>query len=50
MFGSDWPVCLLAARYEQVVDAAHKLTASLSEAERGRVFGENAISVYGLRE
>ena len=50
MFGSDWPVCLLAATYEQVVDAAHKLTACLSEAERGRVFGENAISVYGLRE
>jgi L-fuconolactonase len=50
MFGSDWPVCLLFASYEQVVEAAHKLTASLSEAERGRVFGENAISVYGLRE
>jgi L-fuconolactonase len=49
MFGSDWPVCLLSASYEQVVEAAHKLTASLSEAERSRVFGENAISVYGLR-
>lgn len=50
MFGSDWPVCLLFASYEQVVEAAHNLTASLSEAERGRVFGENPISVYGLRE
>jgi L-fuconolactonase len=49
MFGSDWPVCLLSASYEQVVDAAHRLTASLSELERARVFRENAISVYGLR-
>ena len=50
MFGSDWPVCLLSATYEQVVEAAHRLTASLSETERGRVFGENAISVYALAE
>jgi L-fuconolactonase len=48
MFGSDWPVCLLAADYQQVCDAAAALTASLSSREQADVFGGNAIRVYGL--
>jgi L-fuconolactonase len=48
MFGSDWPVCLLAASYDAVVDAAEQLTAGLSAAERAAVFGANAIRAYGL--
>lgn len=48
MFGSDWPVCLLAASYGQVVDAARELTASLSPAERAEVFGGTAARVYGI--
>lgn len=50
LFGSDWPVCLLAARYEQVLDLAGELLASLSDAERRLVFGENAVRLYGLAE
>ena len=34
MFGSDWPVCTLAATYEAVVAAAEELTAVLSGPER----------------
>lgn len=48
MFGSDWPVCLLAATYDQVVGAARALTASLTQAERAHVFESTAVAVYGL--
>jgi L-fuconolactonase len=46
MFGSDWPVCLLAASYARVMELARTLTAGLSEAERAAVFGETAARVY----
>jgi L-fuconolactonase len=48
MFGSDWPVCLLAATYEEVVEAARSVTVSLSVDERDLVFGETTRRVYGL--
>jgi L-fuconolactonase len=48
MFGSDWPVCLLAAPYPRVVEAARSLTAELSKADRDLVFGETARRVYRL--
>ncbi|MGW2590784.1 amidohydrolase family protein [Streptomyces sp. NPDC001515] len=49
MFGSDWPVCRLAATYTQVVDAARALTEGLSATEREAVFATTATRVYGLR-
>jgi L-fuconolactonase len=48
IFGSDWPVCLLAASYPRVVATARELTANLSAAEQAAVFGENARTVYRL--
>ncbi|MFJ2029089.1 amidohydrolase family protein [Streptosporangium sp. NPDC087985] len=48
MFGSDWPVCLLAAPYETVLESARTLTAHLSESERDGVFGGVAARVYGI--
>ncbi|SDH08130.1 amidohydrolase family protein [Nonomuraea jiangxiensis] len=48
MFGSDWPVCLLAAEYEQVVAAADELCAGLSESERAAVFAGTARRAYNL--
>ena len=48
MFGSDWPVCLLAASYAEVVGAARELTDRLSRAEREAVFGGAAESAYRL--
>ena len=50
MFGSDWPVCLLAASYERVVDTARELTAELSEPEQEQIFGGTAAEFYGLAE
>jgi L-fuconolactonase len=49
MFGSDWPVCLLAAPgYADVLAAAEQLTAGASRAERDAVFGGTAERVYRL--
>ncbi|MFF0732764.1 amidohydrolase family protein [Streptomyces chartreusis] len=48
MFGSDWPVCTLAATYAEVLAAARQLTDVLSDAERTQVFEGTAARVYGL--
>jgi L-fuconolactonase len=48
MFGSDWPVCLLAASYAEVVEAARALTAGLSAAEQESIFSGTATRVYSL--
>ncbi len=48
MAGSDWPVCLLAAGYAEVLDATSALLAELAPAERAAVLGGTATRVYGL--
>ncbi|MCQ4079845.1 amidohydrolase family protein [Streptomyces sp. RB6PN25] len=48
MFGSDWPVCRLAASYAEVLAAARMLTAGLTASEQAAVYGETACRVYGL--
>ncbi|WP_199545969.1 amidohydrolase [Streptomyces sp. N35] len=48
MFGSDWPVCRLAASYGEVLDSARELTAGLGEGERQEIFAGTARRVYGL--
>ena len=48
MFGSDWPVCLLAGTYERVLDALQKLLAHLTENEQRRIFSDNAVEFYRL--
>ena len=50
MFGSDWPVCLVAASYERVLAAARFALDGLDEAALRRVFGETATEVYRLAE
>jgi L-fuconolactonase len=50
MFGSDWPVCLLASDYAGVMALARSLTAGLSPSERAAVFGETAARAYRLGE
>ncbi|MEV8031736.1 amidohydrolase family protein [Streptomyces sp. NPDC086182] len=46
MFGSDWPVCTLAATYGQVVRSAEELTSGLDGSERRSVFAGTAGRVY----
>jgi L-fuconolactonase len=48
VFGSDWPVCLLAASYEEVLQTTRTLLADLGDAERSAVFGGTARTVYRL--
>lgn len=49
MYGSDWPVCLLAASYNQVYDLLeYSLPKGLTEQERRDIFGNNAARFYKL--
>jgi L-fuconolactonase len=48
MFGSDWPVCLLAASYGAVLDALAYTLRDLPESTRCKIMGHNAIRFYGL--
>lgn len=48
VFGSDWPVCTLAASYARWVGALSALTRSESEENRSKLFHENAVRVYRL--
>jgi L-fuconolactonase len=48
MYGSDWPVCLLAASYEQQLSIVHRYISKLSTAEKLAVLGENAETFYNL--
>jgi L-fuconolactonase len=48
IFGSDWPVCLLAASYQQVIDSSRAALGSLTTVEMAAVFGGNAAKAYRL--
>jgi L-fuconolactonase len=48
MFGSDWPVCLLAATYGQVKQLIENYVKGYSEADKEKIFGGNAARFYGL--
>jgi len=50
MFGSDWPVCLLAASYDQVLESFEILLADVDETNRSRIFSENAVEFYRIEE
>ncbi|MCB9354557.1 MAG: amidohydrolase family protein [Lewinellaceae bacterium] len=50
LFGSDWPVCLLAGSYERVIGLAQTCIAGLSEQDRAKIMGENAIRFYKLND
>jgi L-fuconolactonase len=50
MFGSDWPVCLLAASYAEVLNALRTiLDGQLSDDGMAKVFGQNAVDFYKLK-
>jgi L-fuconolactonase len=48
LFGSDWPVCLLAAEYADVAGIVEDFTAGLTADERRAIWGGTARRVYGL--
>jgi L-fuconolactonase len=48
MYGSDWPVCLVAASYEQVIGLVNDYFSTFSPHEQELIFGKNAIRFYNL--
>jgi L-fuconolactonase len=48
LFGSDWPVSLLAVPYAGTVDCASQLVHALAPSEREAIFGGNAVAWYQL--
>ncbi|MDN3579948.1 amidohydrolase family protein [Mucilaginibacter flavus] len=48
MFGSDWPVCLLAGGYHATMQIIQQYCTKLTDAQQHLFWGGNAISFYGL--
>jgi L-fuconolactonase len=48
MYGSDWPVCLVAASYEQVLNIVREYFSSFSKNEQDLFFGGNAVKFYNI--
>ena len=48
MFGSDWPVCLVATRYACWIQMVNKAMKQLAREEQHQIFYENAMKIYQL--
>ncbi|HEY9341425.1 MAG TPA: amidohydrolase family protein [Hanamia sp.] len=48
MFGSDWPVCLLSASYQQCCEVLEQNTSYLNDEERRNLWGKNAERFYNI--
>lgn len=48
VFGSDWPVCLVAAEYDQMKSIIEEYIKPWGDDVRQKVFGDNAIQFYKL--
>lgn len=48
MFGSDWPVCLLATKYGRWVETVERYLSRLSASEQERFWSGTAIEAYKL--
>lgn len=48
MFGSDWPVCLVAGNYGQVKGLVTKFISTLASQDQDMIMGKNAKEFYSL--
>lgn len=48
MYGSDWPVCKLAANYDQVVEIVEQSTSHFSSTEKEMLWGKTCATVYKI--
>ena len=48
MFGSDWPVCLLATSYRSWYDLCRRFASTLSQDEQACIFGGTAMEAYQI--
>ncbi len=46
LFGSDWPVCTVAADYAQWFQAVQQMIAACSQSEQAAILGGNAARIY----
>ena len=49
MYGSDWPVCLVAATYKEMMEIVKDYYALFSNDEQQKIFGRNAVEFYNLK-
>lgn len=49
LYGSDWPVCLVAGSYIEVLELAKEFSKELSTSEQEHFFYKNAQRVYHLK-
>ncbi|WP_373523337.1 amidohydrolase [Aquiflexum sp.] len=49
MYGSDWPVCLLAATYQEVYEITFDYFHNFSPDEKAAIYGENAARFYKVQ-
>ncbi len=50
MYGSDWPVCMLAGTYAQVKGILERYLTPYSTKEKEKIWGENAIRFYDIEK
>lgn len=50
MYGSDWPVCLLAGGYKPALEIIQQYSAQLTTNEQALLFGGNAVRFYRLNQ
>ncbi len=50
MIGSDWPVCLVAGKYAEVMNVVIDYISAFSETEKAKILGENAEKAYRLKK
>lgn len=50
MIGSDWPVCLLAAEYEEVIGIVEDFIGKLARAEQKAIMGKTAAAFYNISD
>lgn len=48
MFGSDWPVCLVAASYKKTLNIVQRYFSKFSNIEQNQFFSLNAVKFYSL--
>ena len=48
MFGSDWPVCLVAIEYVRWHRIVSEFVSSLTASEQARILGDTAVEAYKL--
>ena len=48
LIGSDWPVCLVAGKYSEVMQVVTDYISTFSEKEQALMLGENAVKAYRI--